>query len=293
MASALAIAEIAGERKEVRPARELLAVGDFAESHVTELASELATLEFAAGRDRNARDLFRRSLIDPTENTVAQAEWADSRGLRLDTPSFDVEAANEARFRAHVRASKWQEASMEAATWQADQPFSLQAALFTSFAASIAEDWRTALHGAQVGLVAHPHDPLLLNNAAFAATHSGDIALALHYVSAARASTNAHAKLVLAATGGLIAFRTGDAVLGRHLYESAVNGLVKEGVDVAATAAAIHWATEELLAGSAGAARAVERAQELFSVNPTRENQTLMSRLVVRMSELNGTSWLN
>ena len=53
------------------------------------LAGALATTEMQAGAAKRAHKLFRSALIDPKENSVAQAEWASSRltgdiGLRQE-----------------------------------------------------------------------------------------------------------------------------------------------------------------------------------------------------------------
>lgn len=66
----------------------------------TELSSALATLELESGKNRQARQLFRRSLAAPNENSAAQAEWANGqigglelRGSLVDVPrSFEVHA---------------------------------------------------------------------------------------------------------------------------------------------------------------------------------------------------------
>jgi predicted permease len=49
---------------------------NYAPIHVTELASSLATLELADGNRRKARKLFQRALQSPTENSIAQVDWA-------------------------------------------------------------------------------------------------------------------------------------------------------------------------------------------------------------------------
>ena len=50
----------------------------------TELSSALATLEMENGKSRHARQLFRRSMADPNENSAAQVEWANRQIGGLD-----------------------------------------------------------------------------------------------------------------------------------------------------------------------------------------------------------------
>jgi hypothetical protein len=44
--------------------------------HLGELAAAIATREIEGGGDKLGKKLMRTALIDPTENVLAQAEWA-------------------------------------------------------------------------------------------------------------------------------------------------------------------------------------------------------------------------
>ena len=57
--------------------------GDHSNLDVSELISELATLDLQSGRDKRSRQLFVRALVDPTENSLAQAEWALQKDPRV------------------------------------------------------------------------------------------------------------------------------------------------------------------------------------------------------------------
>jgi hypothetical protein len=46
--------------------------------HLSELASAIGTVHLKEG-NRKARKLFKTSLVDPTGNSLAQAEWATPR----------------------------------------------------------------------------------------------------------------------------------------------------------------------------------------------------------------------
>jgi tetratricopeptide (TPR) repeat protein len=78
----LSAAEVAISGSAERPPRfaktgaQLVRSQDHSPFQTTELASALATLEASAGAAKNARRLFAQSLVQPTENAVAQATWA-------------------------------------------------------------------------------------------------------------------------------------------------------------------------------------------------------------------------
>ncbi len=88
LSAEIAVAAVA-ERKPllVRQGRHLLAHGDFPPVQTTELSSALATLEMSTGDMKKARRLFRDSLVDPTDNSLAQAGWAATKMTGVDIPS--------------------------------------------------------------------------------------------------------------------------------------------------------------------------------------------------------------
>src|SRR5206468_3863980 len=114
--------------------------------------------------------LFRHALISPTENAVAQATWADSAaGLDVtDECHLVLPHSNEARARDAARIGEWRRAITESAVWLVDQPFSVTAAAFATYAASMgAMDYRLGEELARMGLSANPSNALLRNNLAF------------------------------------------------------------------------------------------------------------------------------
>src|SRR5437868_434116 len=70
-----------------------------------ELGSAIATLELAHGKIKRARNLFRDALTAPTENTVAQADWA-LRKKYMDALDVDLDRVRFATPRS-FEASAW------------------------------------------------------------------------------------------------------------------------------------------------------------------------------------------
>ncbi len=73
--------------------------GAFAPRDTSELASALGTIELTHGNRRKLRKYFERALLDPTENTVAQAGWVARHvpGFSPNVGSIAVPRAFEAR----------------------------------------------------------------------------------------------------------------------------------------------------------------------------------------------------
>jgi tetratricopeptide (TPR) repeat protein len=212
--------------KSLRRARRMLENDSFRRIERSDLAGELATLELRAGADRKARSLFGLSLEAPTDNSLAQVEWASHR-----MPSFEVNLGGqlvafpaEAFARAASERGDWDDAVRHAREWIDDQPFDTTAASLASYACAVGlEDWRLAEEFARLGLRAQPRDPSLLNNLAFALLESGETAEAARQLSLISASDVPRAERVaLYATNGLLQFRLGDRVGGRAGYEAAM-----------------------------------------------------------------------
>ena len=62
----------------------LLTENNLSPLEITELATALAMLEIDYGKSREARKLIQKAIISPTENSLAQIEWAARNKIKLD-----------------------------------------------------------------------------------------------------------------------------------------------------------------------------------------------------------------
>lgn len=268
IAAEAAVASKMGRSPEfVRAARRMLEDASFSPAQVSELAGAMGTLEFINGRTQAARKLFRKSLITPTDNSVAQAEWAARHQVGIEVSPTELLAPRVYEARAwdyHTR-HRWRETVEESWRWLHDQPFSETPALFGSFVAgSVLDDHMESERIVRVSMLANPTETSLINNLAFSLAMQGRIAEAELELAKVRLEEVAdhRNKITLAATTGLIRFRRGDAERGRELYLSAYeNAKGPENVRYRA-AAAFHLAREEMLAGTTEMQRAMERADQ-------------------------------
>ena len=95
----------------LRQTRRALRSGSLDHRHVSELASAVATFEMHAGSNKSARRLFNIALEFPTENSVAQADWAAERihGISLNKDHFLLPRTFEAKAIDHFNKLKWAE----------------------------------------------------------------------------------------------------------------------------------------------------------------------------------------
>jgi tetratricopeptide (TPR) repeat protein len=251
----------------IRQARGLLGRGIAPPRHVAELTSALGTLEASAGDTRTARKLFRQSLIDPTENVVAQAEWASQqlRLVKLEPQHLQVKGSFEARARESLNVGRFEEGLDAAWEWLGDQSFSRDAATFGSYLCSVAlRDHERAIEIIRAAQIANPSDWLLSCNLVFALASSNRLDEAERVFRQVPANPEERGGVaVWHANNGLLKFRRGAAEEGRAQYKTAIQLLKKEGLATSAAVAAIYRAREELLAGETAAKEAVGEAIKL------------------------------
>ena len=145
-------------------------------SQITELASAIATLELNAGDNRKARKLFHQSLVEPTDNSIAQVEWASQKisNLTLERRHLNAPLSYEARALDFYLEGKWSETYTECVSWLNDEPYSTRPTVLGTFIASVAlQNFSEAAQLARRSLKANPNSQLLLNNLTFALVSAG------------------------------------------------------------------------------------------------------------------------
>lgn len=193
----------------------------------SELRSQLATFEMRAGSDKRARRAFRESLVDPNDNSLAQATWAAERLPALIVPEYQgVPYTSEARsLRAH-ELGQWERSYAAAKEWMADQPFDSRAAVMATYVATVGlQRWDEAANLASLGLRANPDDMILRNNLAYCLIEMGETRKASEVLSRLPdIQEQDRLRLPIMATRGLLAYRTGNSGLGSMLYDEAITG---------------------------------------------------------------------
>ncbi len=250
----------------VRRGREFLASRNFGPFHLGELACAIGSLELKSGRIKAAKKLFQSALIKPTENSLAQIEWASQRlqDFTLFPWQFEIPFSHEARARYSFAAGDWRRAVDESIDWFADEPFASQSSTLGSYvAAEHLEDFVLSADIASQGLIASPEDPSLLNNFAFALASQGKLGEATKAINRLDLRLAAlSTQICYHATVGLIAFRLGDTEKGRASYNDAISLAKGPALAKLRAHAAVNLAQEELRIDSPDARSAVVSAIE-------------------------------
>jgi tetratricopeptide (TPR) repeat protein len=237
--------------KNLKAARRMLDSSHYSPFHFSELASALGTLEAFAGNIKGSRKSIVNSLRQPSENSVAQAAWLDRTVGVVSVGEAKLSLSAEAKAWFAWRSADWKSTVDEAYKWQLDQPFSSRPAVLGSHVAeTLLENYDLAVEFAENDLRSNPNDIALRNNLAFALAQKGETEKSQEILKAISfQNIDAADRVVLIATQGLIAYRSGQLDFARLLYLDAIHAS-KAFKDWRAPVAQIHYAFEELRIGS-------------------------------------------
>jgi tetratricopeptide (TPR) repeat protein len=248
----------------------------------TELSSALGTLELENGRKRHARQLFRRALASPNENSVAQVEWANREigGLEVENGLPSVPCLHEARAQFALASGDWGLAIASGRDWLEDQFFSKSPAVFTSYVSSLIENYDASIEILRNSLRLNPGDSMLLNNLAFALASNNQVSDAIEVLRKADYAKEGGASgVTLPATHGLVCFRTNQAERGRALYRLAMDRAAALGAQKYKIMAELYLAREELLAMTAVAPVTAREALARAAKSPDKEVAVLAGQV--------------
>ena len=271
LSAEIAVASARSRSSRLVPAGRRLAENNaFRHYDRSELAMALASIEHDAGGSRKRiKKFLRQSLIDPTENVVAQADWLTTRDNNLDrvrASSLDVPGAYEASARERFEAGDWPTALSNALDWLQDQPFSARPAIFVTFLASTAlDDMEGAIKYGERGVIPNPHEATLLNNLAFCHASAGRTEEARRYLRQVNKDRlRIDEQIVLEATWGLVAFREGRFEEGRSLYAKAIDIASRDKENRQFVEMSILYrAREEILAGTSEMLNSVKLVDDI------------------------------
>lgn len=224
--------EVGRTSKNIKIGQKMILDKNFHPLALSELSSELGTMDFVSGNSKQGKRKFELATIVPYENAVAQIVWVNKNSYNVDSIIKNIPHTNcnfEAEARWHFYNGEWKAAFDLAGMWQEYQPFSREPAMISSFiAADFLMDYRSAEISLQCGLKSNPFDLGLLNNYIYVLTLSGKLDEASDAMNRANKLCPDNNNIPLIATEGLLSYRRGDATTGKTKYLSALEMAKKE-----------------------------------------------------------------
>lgn len=224
-ASEIAVATVLGKSsKLLKRLNRALEASDTLAENQSELGSAVATVHLNDGNDKRAKKLFAKTLLNPNDNVVAQAEWV-SRRLSLVVPEtalktkYSFEANSAHRYRSLDIGGAIEQADF----WRADEPFASRPVAWLGHLHAINDDFHHASEFYQqaIELEDEPDIAGLLNQN-FSRIETGALEIASHQLIQLSKDPEApHHRAQILANAGALAYASGGHSVGRDLYERA------------------------------------------------------------------------
>lgn len=249
---------------------------------LSELASSIATIELYNGNRKKSLSLFSTALKSPNDNSLAQVEWANNKNnlFDLDIKKFKVKNSFEAITLDSFNSQDWKKTIENAEEWFIDMPFTKRPIMFGHHVASFfLEDEQTAIKFCKAGLIANPHDPMIINNIAYSYAVTNNVNVAFDYLHKIRISEVAeeNTQICLLATKGLSYYRDNKIELGRNYYIQAINRAKEIKNQYYYNLALMHFAREEILINSENSLDIYNRIMKINTTN--KELLTMKDRI--------------
>jgi tetratricopeptide (TPR) repeat protein len=235
--------------KFIKQARQMIKSANFKQFHLSELTAALGTLELFGANSKKARELFRESLQDPTENAVAQAEYVERvHKVPTDYEKYYNHPYNfEARTWESYSQNRFVEALNECRLWLNDEPFSKRPAFLAAFLIGLLDlDMTEAIQIMQRCYTANPHDSEVLNQMTYIHASTNQLKDAKSYFQQiSYESLDNRGQIVWNGNKGLLEFRERRFTEGRFYYYKAIELAQQTGQHDLLASAAIFLGREE------------------------------------------------
>jgi tetratricopeptide (TPR) repeat protein len=263
MSAEIAVAQVTHRpSKSISIASKALKQATWSAHSQSELQGSVATALLYDGAVIKARRMFQESLENPTENVVAQAQWASSRtsGIVIPQKALTIPHNFEANALRGRMLGQWAHVLEDCWSWADYEQTSTRPTTLGSYIAGVVfGDAEAMLEFAERGAVVDPKNAMIHNNLAVAFAHLGRLKeawSAFERIVIEHESTSNRS--VLLATLGLLLFRSGDEVEGRRLYDQALDQTPQREIKALVL---WHLAQEEIFAKSVEIQRAIARAE--------------------------------
>lgn len=267
MAGEIALSSIAGKPPSFfKAGRTMIEDEGALPFHLSELASAIGTVHLRDG-SRRARRMFERSLVDPTGNSLAQAEWATPLIGDIVAPraAERVRDSSEARAFHAYWAGDFNRVLQESERWMVEEPYSTRPYVSASAAAIALDRPQVARAHSEKGLARDPDSLILHNHLAYALIELDLFQEASRVIQHALSHRPGGVSVgSLIATAGMLAIRQGMLKEGERLYGQAIAFFKKSGNQQLEALASAYLAREISRAGAPNASALLAEAERLY-----------------------------
>lgn len=222
----------------LKTGRQLVLSGNVSSFSSSELCLAICNEDRNSGKRRDANKMYERGMVDPNDNSLAQAEFfAKEKGIsNIDFNSFQrIVHKNEADTRRALSEEKHEEAFISSLKWMLDYRFEHRPIEFAfGISCDYLKKYDYAINIVKRFLITNPKDLTATNNLVYVLGLSDRIDEAeqvleninkRHNISENSITSNG---ICLIATCGLIEYRKGNISEGRKMYNTAIMAANKQ-----------------------------------------------------------------
>lgn len=260
----------------------------------SELCFAICNEDKKAGKRKDARKMYDRGILDPNDNSLAQAEFfaKDDVNLNIDLSLFNnISHKNEAETRKAFSQGEYEDAFISSMMWMHDYRFEHRP---IDFAFNISCDYLKrydyAIAIVQRYLNSSPNDPAAINNLAYALglsnrTEEAEAILSKIEIKVSPTGDNTNG-ICLIATCGLIEFRKGNVESGRDLYNKAITIAKRRGDKKLSAKARLNMIREEIHSADVVDEKLLMEMEELNTGNRA-ETEQLKGDIIAEVEKKN------
>lgn len=222
-ASEIAVASVLGKTSKLaKSAENQLSAQPILPIALSELGSAVATVHLNAGSDKKAKRLFAKTLANPNDNVVAQAEWAARRlNLVVSEAALQVPFSYEANSSHSYRTLDIKKAIEQAIFWKDDEPFASRSVGWLAHLYAVDDDFENALKYHELALQLEDKPSLVASlNLNFSHIENERLEEASGELVALSGRSDANESLAqILANAGALCYARGEFEEGRKYYE--------------------------------------------------------------------------
>lgn len=211
----------------IKTAQGMVDSANYSPLSISELASELGTMDFISGQSKRGKRKFKQAIVHPVENAVAQIAWSHNHVHGVGEIVNNIPNTIENDYESKVELGKfsldWVDTVKLAEEWLKYQPFASEPAVLCSFYYIEYEgDNERARRVLLPSMRSNPENIDVINNYVYSFLLEDNIDKAESELKKANKMTGTELNIPLVATNGMFLYRSGDFDNGRVLYQKAI-----------------------------------------------------------------------
>lgn len=255
MSAEIAVESLMGRSSRyIQTGRKLVLSGNVSAFSSSELCFAICNEDRGYGKRKDARIMFEKGIIDPNDNSLAQAEFfaKEDTNINLDMSIYSrIIHKNEAETRKALSLGNYQEAFIHSLKWMQDYRFEHRPYEFAfAISCDYLKKYNYAIDIVKDLIKRNPNDSVAVNNLIYALGLSNRIEEAEQELSKIDIrgfqSDSTINSIYLVATCGLIEYRKNNIESGREYYNMAIAAANKQKNKNLAAKARLNMIREEM-----------------------------------------------